>query len=339
MRGQDAGASGRGRRPQAGFYEGRSSSRRPRRAGRFGSARSGARRVGRLAARQGAGRARRAGGAETENPIDLRPIGQLAAGQLARDPAPLQHQDPIRKLGDEVEVLLHQQDRQGPGVPELRQRPGHVLDDRGLDPLGGLIEEKESGIAHQAARQRQELLLAAGKRFALAFEQGFEPGEVRQQRRERRSFVVPVVVLPGEFQVLPHRQPREDPPALGHVSHPEPRALVRRQAGDLVPVVPHGPGAGGQEAHQGLQERGLPHAVVAEDPHHLAFAHLDPDAVQDRHPAVPARQILHLQADGVLLRHLTPSCRRSRAGRRAGPSTGRPGGWRALPPFHARLPR
>ena len=284
-----------------------------------------------------------AGGAEAEIPIDLRPIGQLATRQLTGDPAPLQHQDPIRELGDEVEVLLHQQDRQAPGVPELRQRPGHVLDDRGLDPLGGLVEEKESGVAHQAARQRQELLLAAGERVALAAEQGLEPGEVRQQRRERRPFVVPVVVLPSELQVLPHRQPREDPPALGHVSHPQPRALVRGQAGDLAPVVPHGPGAGGQEAHQGLQERGLPHAVVAEDAHHLAFAHLDPDAVQDRRPAVPARQILHLQAHGVLFRHLTPRVE-GRPGPGAAGEPGAwcafpPGSWRVLPPSHAFLPR
>ena len=70
--------------------------------------------------------------------------------------------------------------------------------------------------------------------------------------------VAVAVVPPREVEVLPHRQPRKDPPALRHVSDAEPRAFVRRQVGDVGPVLAHGSGVGRQEAHQGLEERGLP---------------------------------------------------------------------------------
>jgi hypothetical protein len=36
-----------------------------------------------------------------------------------------------------------------------------LLDDRWLDALGRLVEQDEPGMAAQAARQRQDLLLAA----------------------------------------------------------------------------------------------------------------------------------------------------------------------------------
>ena len=98
------------------------------------------------------------------------------------------------------------------------------------------------------------------------------------------------------------------PPALRHVSDAEPRAFVRRQVGDVGPVLAHGSGVGGQEAHQGLEERGLPHAVVAEDAHNLALADIEVDAVQNRDTAVPAGEPPRLQGDDPFLSHRPPVC-------------------------------
>ena len=250
-----------------------------------------------------------AGGAEAEVPIELLPVRELSALQLARDAAPLQHQHAVGELGDEVEVLLHQQDRQPPGFLEPGEDPRHLVDDRGLDALGGLVEQEKLGARRQAARERQKLLLAAREHLALPVEERLEPREVGQQRIERRPLVTVAVVRSGEVEVLAHRQPRKDPPALGHVADAETRAFVRGQAGDVGPVVAHRSGGCGQEAHQGLQQRGLPHAVVAEDAHHLPFADVEIDAVQDRHPAVPAAEPPRLQADGSFFGRHAPSRR------------------------------
>ena len=160
----------------------------------------------------GAVRAPGVRGTEAEMPIELRPVGQLSAREFARNAAPLQYQHAIRERGDEVEVLLHQQDRQPSGFPEPGEDLRHVFDDRGLDTLGGLVEQEKHGVPHQASRQGQKLLLAAREHLARSVEERFEPGEVDQQRRERGPLVAVAVVPPREVEVLPHRQPRKDPP-------------------------------------------------------------------------------------------------------------------------------
>ena len=192
--------------------------------------------------------------------------------------------------------------------PEPGEDLRHVFDDRGLDTLGGLVEQEKRRVPHQASRQGQKLLLAAREHLARSVEERLEPGEVDQQRRERGPLVAVAVVPPREVEVLPHRQPRKDPPALRHVSDAEPRAFVRRQVGDVGPVLAHGSGVGGQEAHQGLEERGLPHAVVAEDAHNLALADIEVDAVQNRDTAVPAGEPPRLQGDDPFLSHRPPVC-------------------------------
>ena len=125
----------------------------------------------------GAVRAPGVRGTESEMPIELRPVGQLSPREFARNAAPLQYQHAIRERGDEVEVLLHQQDRQPSGFPEPGEDLRHVFDDRGLDTLGGLVEQEKHGVPHQASRQGQKLLLAAREHLARSVEERFEPGK------------------------------------------------------------------------------------------------------------------------------------------------------------------
>src|SRR6185503_11021167 len=61
----------------------------------------------------------------------------------------------------EVEILLDKHDGHRPLVAKIGDGPADILDDRGLDPLRRLIEDKERRARHESAADRQLLLLAA----------------------------------------------------------------------------------------------------------------------------------------------------------------------------------
>ena len=63
-------------------------------------------------------------------------------------------------------------------LPEAEQDLDDLLDDRRLDALGRLVEQEQLGLAAEAARQRQDLLLAARQRAAGAVQDGFSRGNV-----------------------------------------------------------------------------------------------------------------------------------------------------------------
>ena len=106
-----------------------------------------------------------------------------------------------------------------------------VLDDRGLDALGRLVEDEQLRPRDQRPGDGELLLLAAGEVAAAA------PEHVRQHREEVEDVGGdrPVGALerrePG-LEVLLDRQQREDVAALRHVADAEPRALVRRHAAE-----------------------------------------------------------------------------------------------------------
>ena len=122
--------------------------------------------------------ARRAGGAEAQELVDLGLVGQLGLGEFSGNPPALQHQNPIRQIGDEVEILLDQKDRQTAPFAQMQQGFRHLLDDRGLDSLRRLVQQQEFRIAHQASGQGQQLLLAARQRATHPVEQPRQPREI-----------------------------------------------------------------------------------------------------------------------------------------------------------------
>src|SRR4029077_9589865 len=104
-------------------------------------------------------------------------VTQLLRPQLAQDRALLDDQHALGQLGDELEVLLDQEDRHPLAVVQLAQDADQLLDDRRLDAFGRLVEEDQLRLAGEAARDGQQLLLATAQRAAPAIEQ-------RRQARE-----------------------------------------------------------------------------------------------------------------------------------------------------------
>ena len=84
--------------------------------------------------------------AEAGEFFDQRRVGGLGAGDLARDGAFLDQQDAVRERGDEVEALLHEDDGDPGALVERLQEVHDLVDDRGLDALGGLIQKDQVGL-------------------------------------------------------------------------------------------------------------------------------------------------------------------------------------------------
>src|SRR5215475_7443537 len=86
-----------------------------------------------------------------------------------------------------------------------------------------------------SARDRQLLLLPTRKVAAAATKHGLEHWKQIEQfarelaRRPRQAGI-------ARFQVLAHRQQGKDLPALRHVGHAEPGALVRFEPRDLAAI-------------------------------------------------------------------------------------------------------
>ena len=96
--------------------------------------------------------------------LDQPPVVQAGGCHLGGDLALLHEQHARRQSSDHLEVLLDQQDREIPALPEGAQMIDDLLDDRGLDAFARLVEQHQARPADQAARERQDLLLAAGER-------------------------------------------------------------------------------------------------------------------------------------------------------------------------------
>ena len=219
---------------------------------------------------------------------DVRPL------DLARDHPLLEQQHPVGELGDEVEVLLHHDDGDALLAVEVAQQLDDRVDDGGLDALRRLVEEDQLGLGDEAAGDREELLLAARERPALAVQQGLEAREPGKDPADRLLLLAAVgrdphadIVVDGEV--------REDAAPLRHVPEPEPRPFARPLPGEVEARVADDPAGRGDDAHDGLEEGGLAHAVVAEHADDLPLLDREVDPVQHRHPAVAGAQRLDFE--------------------------------------------
>ena len=87
----------------------------------------------------------------------------------------------VGQIAGEFEILLDQQDRPcAPRCASVRMTRLDILDDRGLDALGRLVEDEQARLRDQRAGDGELLLLAAGEIAAAP------PQHALQHRKERR---------------------------------------------------------------------------------------------------------------------------------------------------------
>ncbi len=137
------------------------------------------------------------------------------------------------ELAGKVEILLDQHDGHVAEAAQIGDGAADVLDDRGLDALGRLVEQQQLRPHHQRAADGELLLLAAGEVAAA-------PAQHALQHREQREHVVGNVALvalqrrKAGLEVFLDGEQRKDLAALRHEGDAAPRALVGLQAGDVL---------------------------------------------------------------------------------------------------------
>src|ERR1700738_3880222 len=233
-------------------------------------------------------------GGDSDEFADETCVAEIARLHFPGDHAFLNDEDPLRERGDEVEVLLDQDHGEAAVVAEPLQDLDNLLDDRGLDALSRLVEEEQARFTAKAARDRQQLLLAAGERAAGAVEQRLEAWKFFQHLRDG-VLLAPCLLAATHAQIVVDRETGENLASLRHITEPQPRAAIGLGPRHVVAMQAYQPARRRQESHQRLEQRGLAHAVMPENSDELAIVDREADPVEDRHAAVARTQTLHIE--------------------------------------------
>ena len=86
----------------------------------------------------------------------------------------------VAELAREIEILLDQHDRDLAEIAQVGDGAADILDDRGLDAFGRLVQQQEPRPHDQRPADRKLLLLAAGEVAAAAPEHAIEHGKKRE---------------------------------------------------------------------------------------------------------------------------------------------------------------
>src|SRR5499426_1271201 len=151
--------------------------------------------------------------------------GLIFAAQRARVSAPahasaLEHVMAVGKSSENLEILVHDQDRLAAALELTQDFPDLAADDGGK-AFGCLVQDQQLRVGHQRACDRQHLLLptrelAAHLRSALA-----DPGKKLEDRVGGPARRAAWSRARGRGQILPHRQARKDAAPLRHQTQPE----------------------------------------------------------------------------------------------------------------------
>ncbi len=220
--------------------------------------------------------------------LDLVGLRQLAGIPGQRHLTDVQH---VGQVGDgegHGGVLLHQQHR-GALPVDLGDDLADLPDDPRRQTEGRLVEQQQLRAGHQRPADGQHLLLAAGQQDAAL---GVPLGEHREHLvhpglRLGLGLPVPAAHATGP-QVLLHRQPAEDAPALGHLHHAHPDGLRRVPADQVGVPEAHRSGLDLaavqlEGARDGPQQRALAGPVAAQHGDHLAVGDLQGDTPHRLH--------------------------------------------------------
>ena len=182
-------------------------------------------------------------------------------------------------------------------------------------PERRLVEHHQLRRAHQAAADRQHLLLAARQRA------GRLPLRARPARGNIASTRSRFCVAPrararqhrAHLEVFGNRQRRENLPALGHLADAEIADAMARPAGDIGAAEQDAAARRPQHAGDGADQRGLAGAVGADDGDDRALLDVERHAVERLRVAVEHIEVFDARASHAPPRRDRIAPRRDRA--------------------------
>src|SRR5262249_40094381 len=108
---------------------------------------------------------------------------------------------------------------------QLTKHQDRLLDDRGLNPFGRLIEKNHLRPAGQAACNREQLLLSATERASAATEERREP---REDLEDPLDVFVGAAAGEAHPEIVANAEPGENLASLRHVTQTAAGAGRRR---------------------------------------------------------------------------------------------------------------
>src|SRR5262245_3109379 len=226
-----------------------------------------------------------------------RALAQVPRGPREDDGALLHDVAAVAHVERHARVLLDEQDGDARAL-ELGDHLADVSDEGRRESLRRLVHQDDARARHHHARDGEHLLLAAGEGLAGLIDPLGQPRKVAEYLVEPRAPDAARAIADGgeaQLQILAHGEAGEDAAVLGHEADAQPRDLMGRAAGQRVAVELDGASPGREEAHGGLDQRGLAHAVPAQQRHRLALAHLEGHAEEDRRGAVARVHVPYAQ--------------------------------------------
>src|SRR5207253_1074729 len=151
-----------------------------------------------------------------------RALSKLLRGGLEDDRALLHDVAPVAHGERDARVLLDQQ--YGHAQPlELEDHVADVPDERGRQPLRGLVHQDQPRAGHHHARDREHLLLATGERLARLIDprQGS-----RNPIKVFIKVVLPMPLRPRSATASPARTSSETPKRMGVAPYPAWTSLI-----------------------------------------------------------------------------------------------------------------
>src|SRR5439155_15516942 len=142
--------------------------------------------------------------------------------------------------------------------------------------FGRLVHDQQMRVGQECARDREHLLFAAGE-LTAAMVLAFAKSGERLVNPLDRPWTSPHPG--GEFEMLVDAERAPQPPALRDVTDAEARDPGRAQPGGFLAADANRPAACRHQAHDGLAQGGLAHAVAADYREHAAWQR-DVDGLQ-----------------------------------------------------------
>jgi len=189
---------------------------------------------------------------------------------------------------DFLGVLLDQYSRHALLADDPAQRRQEFLDDDRRQPFQRFVEQHHPRVEHQRAPDREHLLLAAGQLIAEILPPLGEP------RKQRIDLVDGPAARPRHRgEVLLDGERFEDVAFLRHPADPGMRALIRPQPGDVGAVERDAAAEIAGHPDNGVDQRGLAHAVAAKQRQRLAFGERQRDVRQHHGLAVAGAKAVY----------------------------------------------
>ena len=207
--------------------------------------------------------------ANTKQTLLQFPVGGKARGVDDAIDAAIDHdRDVLGDRGGDADILLDHEHRHVAVFAEAHQHFLDLGDDDRRQAFGRLVHDEQLRVGQKRARDRQHLLFAA-RELAAAMVLAF--GKAGKRLVDAIDGPGAAPHPGGEAQMLGDAERAPQPPPLRNIADACLRDPRRAEAGDFLAANANRAAARPQQAHDGLAQRGLAHAVAADHREHAGI--------------------------------------------------------------------